>query len=262
MKNIIRSIGYEILHSKMLIRIYICMMLVMILLGLLNVGINDQMSGASGMLADNPVMSYEFSIFIIALVVGIICGEDYKDGVANYEVLSGHSRLSIFLARSLFGIITSSILAMVLSFIPMISGTIINGWGEHLKLGDVIVRLLLLFFPYLRLAAFLAVITFLVKNHFVIMASGFVIMMGGTLLSDILSDTCNPYISIFNMKWLMSYDGWSIYNLDPGQGIAYYNSYNSGLTSELVVETIVISLIMTVLYLFMGYALFRRDELK
>ena len=125
MKNIIRSIGYEILHSKMLIRIYICMMLVMILLGLLNVGIDDQMSGASGMLADNPVMSYEFSIFIIALVVGIICGEDYKDGVANYEVLSGHSRLSIFLARSLFGIITSSILAMVLSFIPMILSLIL-----------------------------------------------------------------------------------------------------------------------------------------
>ena len=50
--------------------------------------------------------------------------------------------------------------------------------------------------------------------------------------------------------------------MDPAQGIVNYSSYSSGLTSELVVGTIAVSLIMTAFYLFMGYALFRRDELK
>ena len=262
MKNIMKSIWFEILHSKMLIRIYIGVIIMMILTGILNVNIEDQLSGASGMLVETPVMTYEFSLFITAIIVGVICGEDYKDKVANYEVLSGHSRISIFLARSLFAIITSSVLAVFLSFIPVITGTIIGGWGGHLEIGDVIVRQLLLFFPFIRFAAFMAVITFLVKNHFVMMASGFFVMMSGTLLIDILHDTQNSYISLFNMNWLVSYKGWSIYNVDPVQGVVDYSSYNSAFTSSMVLQTIFVSLAVAAFYLFMGYALFRRDELN
>ena len=69
-------------------------------------------------------------------------------------------------------------------------------------------------------------------------------------------------ISLFNMNALMDYKGWNIYNLDPSIGIVEYNSYNSAIPAGLVVGTIVVSLLMTALYIFIGYALFRRDELS
>lgn len=177
MKNIMKSIVYDIGRNKLMLRIYILMIAVMGLTTVLNLNVNEGLTGASGMLADNPSISYEFSIFILALVVGTICGSDFKDKVANYEIMSGHSRLSIFLARSLMAIITAGILSTILSFVPILVGSVISGWGDTLDMGNVIVRHILLIFPYMRLAAFLVVVTYLVKSQYIMMAAGFILMM-------------------------------------------------------------------------------------
>ena len=262
MKNIMKSIWFEILHSKLLIRIYLLFVVLMGLIAVLNVNASTEEHGASGMLAGNPELTYEFPIFIIALIVGTICGEDYKDKVANYEILSGHSRISIFFARSLMGIIIGAVFSTILCIMPLIVGTIVGGWGNELVLSDVIVRELLLFFPMLRLAAFFAVLTFLIKNQYIMMAIGFVVCMSPTLLNGMLNHSKSVYVSIFNMALLTNYSGWSIYNVDPKVGIVNYHSYISTVTPGLVIGTIAASLVMTAFYLFMGYALFRRDELN
>lgn len=257
MKNIMKSIEYEIWHNKMLIRIYIFFIFMMGLVAVLNV----EEGGTGAMLAENPTITYEFSIYIIALFVGVICGEDYKDKVANYEILSGHSRISIFMARSLMSIFTAAFLATVLGFVPVIVGNVYAGFGDSLKLIDVIIRQLLFFFPYMRLAAFLVVITYLTKNQYIIMASGLVIMIGSSILADILR-LKGVFISTYNLELLVDYKGWDIYNVDPVKGIVEYHSYVSTVTPNLVVGTILVSLLMTAFYIFMGYGLFRRDELN
>ena len=261
MKNIIKSIWYEILRSKFMIRIYLLFVGVMVLMVLLNL---DTMKGKgiSYFLADNPTSTYLLSFFVLAFIVGIISGEDYKDKVANYEILSGHSRISVFFTRSLMGILVGSFLCVVLNFVILITGCILAGWGESLSMGDVIVRQLLFFFPFMRLGAFLVVLTFLIKNPYIIMAAGFVIGNAGMMLQEMFGIPNSLYISIFNMGLLTEYGGWSIYNIDPGLGIVHYNAYDSSLTIGLVVGTVVVSLVMTAFYLFMGYALFRRDELN
>ena len=262
MKNIMRSIWFEILHSKLMIRIYVAFIIIMGLIAVLNVNIDKEASGASGMLASDPIIIYEFPIFILAFIVGIICGDDYKDKVANYEVLSGHSRKSIFFARTLMGIFVGAVLATILCFIPIIVGTMVGGWGDELLLSDVIIRLSLFIFPMLRLAAFFALLTFLIKNPYIIMAIGFVVSVTPAFLSGMLSHSQSIYISTFNMGLLTKFDGWSIYNVDPQVGIVKYNSYISSVSPELVIGTIAASLVMTAFYLFMGYALFRRDDLN
>ena len=258
MKNIMKSIGYEIVHSKMLIRLYILFIALMILVTVLN----TESTGISGMLAENDTLPYEFQIFIVAIVVGIICGSDFPDKVANYEILSGHSRKSIYLARAVMAICTAAILATILAFVPMVVGNAVFTWGNKLVLSDVIIRTLLLFFPFARIAAFMVVMTFIVKNPHIIMASGFVIMIGVGVIGDMTGNKGSFLISLYNMKLLCSYDGWSTYNLDPIKGIVEYYAYNSAVTASLVRGTIGVSLLMIIFYLFMGYALFRRDEMN
>ena len=258
MKNIMKSIGYEILHSKMLIRIYILFIALMVLVTVLN----TNSTGISGLLADNDTLPYEFQTYMVAIIVGIICGSDFPDKVANYEITSGHSRVNVFLARALMAICSAAILATVLSFVPILFGNVVFKWGNKLVLSDVVIRNLLLFFPYVRMAAFIVVLTFLVKNPYVIMASGFVMMMGGSIIGDMTQNSSNVFISIYNMHLLCTYDGWSTYNLDPVKGIVEYNAYNSAVTPSLVFGTIGVSLFMTAFYLFMGYALFRRDDMN
>jgi hypothetical protein len=214
------------------------------------------------MIAKTPNLPYTFSIFILAFIVGIVCGEDYRDKVANYELLSGHSRKSIFFARSLMGIIVGAFFTTILCLVPIIAGNVIAGWGSCLDRGDVIARYLLFFFPFLRLGAFFAVLTFLVKNPYVIMAAGFIIGEVNLMIGDMVTHSSSLYISLFNIKLLTEFDDWAIYNIDPVKGIVEYTAYNSSLTSGLVVGTIVVSLLMTGFYLFMGYSLFRRDEMN
>ena len=257
MKNIMKSIWYEIYHSKLMIRIYILFIFVMGLIGILNseTEAGTYAAGASGMLADVHEITYEFPIFILALIVGIICGEDYK-------VLSGHSRKSIFFARTLMGIIVGSVFATLLCFVPILTAWLKTGWGDSLVFEDVMIRMCLMIFPMLRLATFFAVLTFLIKNPYIMMAIGFLVSMSPALLSNMLSHSKSIFVSLFNMALLCDYKGWSIYNIDPDVGLVYYNSYESSVSSGLVIGTIVASLVMTAFYLFMGYALFRRDELN
>lgn len=262
MKNIMKSIWYEILRSKLMIRIYIIFILFIVLTTVLNVGDSVQEGHTSGMLAGNPNITYEIQLFVLGFVVALICGEDYKDKVANYEVMSGHSRISIFFARSLMGIIAGTIMAEILSFVPIITGILIDGWGSELVLSDILIRHLLFIFPYLRLAAFFALLTYLVKNPYVIMAAAFLIATLSVLIIGMVEHSKSFFVSLFNFVLLTNYDGWSIYNLDPEKGIVKFFSYNSSVSSEMIIGTIVVSLIMTGIYLFMGYALFRRDELN
>ena len=251
MINIMKSIWYEIIRSKLLINIYLLFVVIMGLIAVLNINTGEK-AGASGMITSSPEITYEFPIFILALFVGVICGSDYKDKVGNYEILSGHSRISIFLARSLMGIFVGAVFSTLLCFIPIIAGTIIGGWGNAVAMNDVIIRH----------AAFFALLTFLIKNQYIMMAFGWVVSMSPTILNGMLAKGNNVYISIFNMGLLNSYDGWKIYNVDPVDGIVNYNSYISTVTSGMVIGTVAASLLMVGFYLFMGYALFRRDELN
>ncbi len=261
MINIMKSIWYEIIRSKLLINIYLLFVGIMGLITVLNINTGEK-AGTSGMITSSPEIIYEFPIFILALFVGVICGSDYKDKVGNYEILSGHSRISIFLARSLMGILVGAVFSTLLCFIPIIAGTIIGGWGNAVAMNDVIIRQLLMIFPMLRLAAFFALLTFLIKNQYIMMAVGWVVSMSPTILNGMLAKGNNVYISIFNMGLLNSYDGWKIYNVDPVDGIVSYNSYIGTVTSGMVIGTVAASLLMVGFYLFMGYALFRRDELN
>ena len=80
--------------------------------------------------------------------------------------------------------------------------------------------------------------------------------------SETFQHSKTVFVSLFNMILLTQYQGWSNYNLDPVLGVVRYYAYDSGVTREMVAGTIVASLLMTIFYLFMGYALFRRDELN
>ena len=70
MKNIIKSIVYEILHSKMLIRTYLLMLVLQVLIAVLNLNNSFGASDTSTLLADGGIIVYEFPIFMLALIVG------------------------------------------------------------------------------------------------------------------------------------------------------------------------------------------------
>ena len=265
MKNIMKSIWYEIYHRKTLVILFGAFAALMAITGFSGTAdatYGFEQGGVSDMLAAHPWVPYEFPLLFLTIFVGYVCCEDYKDKVANYEILFGHSRKSIYFARSLMAIIVGTILSMLLGFLPLLVGNALAGWGDCLVYEDILLRYLLLGLPYLRLAAFLVMIAFLVKSPYLMIGIGIILsmMIGG--LADMVRHSSSVFVSLFNMIALTEYEGWSSYNLDPTVGTIRYYAYNSTIPAGLISGTIIASLFMTAFYLFMGYALFRRDELN
>ena len=94
------------------------------------------------------------------------------------------------------------------------------------------------------------------------MGIGYGIETLNSVFSGVVSDHDNLLTANFNLNLLADYDGWSVYNLSSTDGIVNYACYDSSLSSGAIVGTILVSVIVMVVYLIIGYGLFRRDDLN
>ena len=264
MKNIIKSVAYELKKTKAIRVTFIVGLLFMLLEGLLNIDTtsSNMAHNASQLVADISVSNIMVLIFIAAVLVGYMCCGDFRDKVVNYEIMSGHSRAQVFISRFIPAVLVSAFLVTVLQFSVMLPGIIMYGWGNAISLGDVIIRNMLIFFPIMRICAFLVIISFIVKSQYLMMAVGYGVFTFLGFIQQLEIDRLNFVTGFSNINLLCDYSGWSTYNLDPVDGIVKYISYNSSVTSGMIIWTIVVSLLVTAFYMFVGYSLFRRDELN
>ena len=263
MNNIIKSMIYELRKSRFVLVLFLVIAAANVLVTVLNISANTfNEATTSAMLSEAKNTTFLFAEFFVIAAVGIIIGSDFKDKVANYELMSGHSRIQVYLARSVFAVILSALLGTVLAFVFLVTGNIFFGFGGRLVLSDVILRTFLYLFPFLRVAAFTVILTFTIKNQYVVMGIGYGIETLNSVFSGVVSDHDNLLTANFNLNLLADYDGWSVYNLSSTDGIVNYACYDSSLSSGAIVGTILVSVIVMVVYLIIGYGLFRRDDLN
>lgn len=243
MKNIISSVVYGLLHSKFLIKIYLLFIAVMIFTTIVN--FDEKITYTSELMMGGASLTYVFNFFILAMAAGIICCEDYKDKTANFEIMSGYSRLKIYLARGIFAVIAADLMALLLSFVPVIAGNITHDWGQTIDFGDFMLRICLYFFPYMRVAAFLVLISVLIRNQYVLMGIGYFIM---------------DYVIIRQEADLTLFKG-MITGCDNIICLTKYDENLGRLPLKTAALTIGISLVMTGVYMFIGYRLFKRKDI-
>lgn len=258
MKNILRSILFEIKRSELLWILYILMAVFMASLSAL-ISING--GHTEDLYISSPTLMFMYPIFIIGAVTGIVCCSGMRDKVANYEILAGHSREQFYFARFICSVLLATLLAFSMSFIPMIFGNIIFGWGEKLAFFDIFARQLLFVFPFVRLAAFFVCVSFAVKNELAMIAAGFGMCIATPVMLSFFGDVPGSvFVSIYNLNYLMDMTDWGIYNVSPA-GIKEYKTIVSTINPDMVTGTIAVSLLMTVIYMILGYGLFRRSDL-
>lgn len=258
MKNTFRSIVYVITRSKLLIISFISLVILMAVI----TGANMAGGSTSGLYLGGASISFMFPIVIVGVAVGIVCCSDMKDKVSNYEILSGHSREEFYFARFICAVVLASVLGFILSFIPMIYGNLFYGWGDKLIFSEVLIRQLLFIFPLLRLSAFFVCVSFVVRNDLIMTAAGFAMGLITPIMLSLFSEASDSFfISIYNFNYLMDFNKWEIYNV-ASDGIVKYMTGVSTVTPEMVTGTILISLFMTVVYMLLGYGLFRRSDIE
>ena len=261
MKRIIRSQFYQLRCSVSILRITLLIAAAMAVIGVLVSSTAEGDKTAAGLFIDGDGIFWIFQIMLIGIMTGIICAGDFGEKDLNYELMNGHSRLSIYMARVILCVGLTSLAATILSIVPYLSAALVNGWGDRIRPADVFLRIGLFFLPFMRIAAFFSMLAFIVKKQGAVITLGFVSEMGCIILNDVISNKVGYMLGIFNLTELSNVGDFSLYNVVPGKGVVEYYVCEGEVEPSLAAGTIIVSCVMTIIYLTAGYAFFKHDDI-
>lgn len=258
MKNIVKSQFYQIVREKIIWYMLVVALLMQTLMFILPIWLdNEEATSAGEFFANNGYGFITFPVFFLVVAVGQICGMDFLDKTNHYEVLGGHHRHEVYLGRVIPAILVGGGGALFLSILPILLYTIMFGWGTKLALGPILLRFILLLFPFLRLVCEFVFITFLVKNPYVMMGVGYLVFIAIMGLPEILN-AFNAFLGITNMMQLLVVEKWVTFGL--GGDLNYI--YEAPLSAGVIWQTILASVVFGVGSLYLGYIYFKNNDLN
>ncbi len=258
MKNIVKSQFYQIVREKIIWYMLVVALLMQTSMFMLPIWLeNEEATSAGEFFADQGYALIFFPVFFLVVAVGQICGIDFLDKTNHYEVLGGHRRYEVYLGRVIPALLVGGLGGLLLTLLPVVLYTVMFGWGTKIPLGAVVLRFIILLFPFLRLVCEFVFITFLVKNPYVMMGVGYAVFIAIMGLTEILN-AFNVFLGITNMMQLLVVDKWITFGL--GGDLNYI--YEAPLSAGVIVQTILASVVFGVGSLYLGYVYFKNNDLN
>ncbi len=259
MRNIIKAQLYQMRKSSFTCIVFLAV-LVMQLANLMGEWSyrGEEMCGSTYIAANGFYMTLVALIFAIVFT-GQVCGADFIDKTANYELMSGHLRKQAYFSRAIVSLAGGGLGAALIIAVPVAVSTAACGWGNDIRIGDAVLRYLLTFLPILRIICEFVFLTYVVKNAYVIMACGFVTYILGMGLPDYLGKSQSVFLGVTNLSGLCNFESWTTYTVGE---MKMYTVYEAGVSANDVVATLLASVIIGGLFLIIGYLYFKKDDLN
>jgi ABC-type transport system involved in multi-copper enzyme maturation permease subunit len=262
MWNIIKAQNYQIKRDNVTVYVFLFGLIISLIMPIVD-GDSDisDLTGSDFVLALSGSVEVILPIAVLVLTTRI-CGWDYGDKTMNYEILAGHSRKQVYLGRVVSSIVVTLACCIVMTAVPTILYTIIGGWGASLDFGNVMLSFILAFFPLLRLISFFALLTFLLKKGYIALIVGWMLfgiqVIGATLVFEFFDVKGSVQFASVNLRSLFSYNN-AVFKTVNGKDVAVFASSLSG---SLILQTIVVSIVVSVIYLLLGYRIFKHRDLS
>lgn len=209
-------------------------------------------------------MSYLGNLFAL-MFTARICGWDLQDRTLNYELMNGCKRSSIYLGRVVLSLLWSLGIVYAVTVIPLAAVGLTKGWGDMISLEGVVRRLAMAAFPLIKMCCLYALLTFLILDWRAVIAIGFVfgqIEMLAAMMLDELSinvpKAVTECITAFAMNKILDCSNTALGYKDGEDIVVIKDSFTAGQ----LVPTLAVCAAGAVLYLILGYALFRKRDLK
>lgn len=195
--------------------------------------------------------------FFMYLFTAQACGTDFMDKTCNYEIMSGHTRRDVFFGRVIPTLIIGTLGTMFLIAAPVVAEVIIlGGWGDKVSLTDMLLRFLLMAFPVARVICEFIFLTFIIKNPYIVMGISYMLCIILGMNIPVTRDHCFV-LGMSNMNAITVIDRWNSFGLG---GDLYY-VYETGLSADFVLPTIIVSVIIGAAALLLGYTFFKNDDM-
>lgn len=261
MNNLIKSQLYQLRKEKVLI-----IFLIIIIIMEFTAAISESSFGmGTTITADTLLAENGHYLVLVAMAFGLlltaqVCGSDFNDRTANYELMSGHLRRNVYFSKAVVSL-TGGMMGTVVAFsVPFMFNVARWGWGTDLDVKGVLVRYLLLIFPVFRIICEFVFLSFLIKNSYVVMAMGFIVPIGlGQSLVGYFPDCKSVLLGLTNIYKLAVFPSWMGYT---GADLKYLYVYDTSLSLEDIILTVVASLAIGSFFLWLGYQYFKNDDMR
>lgn len=201
-------------------------------------------------------------VIITLILTARICGWDYADKTMNYEVLAGHSRGEVYWGRIISSMLWGMTGGIVLTLLPVLIFTVMNGWGCSMSLQGAVRHLLLLLFPMLRLICEFALLTFLLRSCYVAMIVGWVLYASINIITMVVEEASDLKLTVqfaaTNMTRLLDFGNYTVGYID-GKDVMIYDT---ALDSALAVQSVAVSLLAGAVCLMIGYICFKKSDMN
>ncbi|MGN1136395.1 MAG: hypothetical protein ACI4SF_09275 [Oscillospiraceae bacterium] len=260
MMKIARSILYGYGRQSIIRVIFIVMLLLMFSELLVFIQANDGNAFTMSEFAASylQTMSTIAEMFIVINTCWV-CTMDFGDKTANYELMTGHTRLDIYAARVAVSVITGVCGYFLLILSPVIAGCFIWSWGSCVYVSDMIFRWFMLIFPVVRIIVETAFFSFIVRKPAVVLIAGFIINEFFTIVptnNEMVYTSC--ILGTSNLAKLTIVDARTTYGLSDG---AMWLTFDTMLPKSYIASTVIAALIASVLFFYLGYTFFRYDDI-
>ncbi len=256
MKDIMKSQLFQYKKERLPLIVFIAIV-GMILIFVLNEAEGNPVSEAACTMG---IIVAQLAIMCVATVVSVFCGMDFLDQTSNYEIMSGHTREDAFLGRAVPAVLLGTLSSVCAILLVLIIGTLLLGWGDAVSLKAYLLHVVLLAFPYFRMACEFVCIVFIIRNPYLTLALGFFYSNGvGELLVGVSKSPFSFALGLTNLNRLTNFAAFSTYS--PADPSNVMTVYDASLSLVDVLGTIGSSLGGGILFLLLGYHFFKTDDI-
>ena len=263
MINIIRSINYSTRKNLAVFIAIIAMIGLPVLMAGMVLGTSlTDMDGAEYYI---KAISEAFFIVVFASLT-LSCIPSYGDAgdrTLNYEIMAGHGRSRIFLARMISGLFWGVIILAVLYYYPFVLFGCIGGWYKGVSIQDVACRVLLSLLPMFRISAFAIMMSSLFRSAGKGIGFSFLAFELGSILNEVIVGLMN--LKDHEMPWFMGM--LNITELHHLSNCREYvvsgekvTVYETAIPPYLLWSTVIASLVFGIIYLTVAYIDFKKRD--
>lgn len=257
MKNIMKSQLFQLKREKLP---YMIFLLVIALLAIMIFNSMDEYENFGEAIAELGYMLPQMSLLFLFVTVGCICGIDFIDQTSNYELMSGHTRVEMYMARVVLSVIIGPVGCLLICFACIGLGSGIFGFGDAVSLSGVLFRYLLMIFPLIRIACEVVFLSFVIRNAYLIYGIGIMYVL---FLSELILGFSKVadgfFLGMTNLIRLGNFKSFSTYSPVT---LEKYVIYDTSISRGDVLGTVGMSLIVGILFLVLGYRFFATDDIQ
>ncbi|MDE6025918.1 MAG: hypothetical protein K2G45_10745 [Lachnospiraceae bacterium] len=260
MKDLIKAQLYQLRKSRLIIIVFIAVLLLQFTNLIGEISYSGNGLYASTYIAGMSQDMIFFSLFFPIVFTGLVCGGDFLDRTANYELMSGHTRRQIYFCRAIISLVGGAVGTLIIITAPVVVLSVVYGWGTDISVKEAVIRYALMILPILRIICECVFFTYVVKNPYLTMASSYIVYVLSLSYGELFSKNASVFLGITTIMKLTKYESWSTYTLD--NTVDMIKVYEATLSAGDILSVIFASVMIGGLFLFTGYRYFHEDDLN